>query len=100
MNEKQIIDRYEKMRAAALNASDSIHGGQSFGYVVLTGKGVLSWAVACGELHDCTLPRPRAKSIRKQTDSVVNLNDALKNILTFMALRAVEGAGNAAVNGI
>jgi hypothetical protein len=95
-----LIDRYEKMRAVALCVAGSVPGKQSFGQVVLLKKGVLSWAAACRELHDCTPPPPRAQTVRERTGGEVDLSYELKNVLTLMALSAVEGAGYANVNGV
>lgn len=100
MDKHQVIDRYEKMRAAALSAAGSVQDRQSFGHVVVSKKGVLSWAATCGELLGCSSPRPRTQTVRKQTDREVDLSDELKNILTLMALSAVEGAEDANVSGV
>lgn len=100
MDKDQIIDMYEKMRAAALRFSGSVKGRHSFGYVVLSKKGIVSWSRAYAELYACTPQSIPVPPIRAQSDSEITLNDELKNILTLMALSAVEGAGHANVNGV
>jgi hypothetical protein len=96
---------YEKMRAAALPFSGSVKGRHSFGQVVLSQKGILAWAQTCAELHFCAPVSctPVSKPLQlggMPSHSEIDLSDELKNLLTLMALSAVEGVRHADVNGI
>jgi hypothetical protein len=94
MNKHQVIEMYEKMRATALRFKGSVKGRYSFGQVVLSEKGVLSWAKACTKLYAYTPPLPPLQPIRTPANREIDMSDELKNILTLMALSAVEGAGH------
>jgi hypothetical protein len=94
MNKHQVIEMYEKMRAAALGFKGLIKGRHSFGQVVLSEKGVLSWAKACTELYACAPPLPPLPPSRTPANREIDISDELKNILTLMALSATEGAGD------
>jgi hypothetical protein len=100
MNKDQVIEMYEKMRATALRLKGSFKGRQSFGQMVLSEKGVLSWAKACSKLYGCTPPLPPLQPVRTPTNREIDMSDELKNILTLMALSAIEGAGHVNVNGV
>ena len=100
IEKKQLIEMYEKMRAAALRFSGSVKGRHSFGQVVLSQKGILAWAQACAQLHFCTPVSKPVQPDRQPTNREVALSDELKNVLTLMALSAVEGKEYVSVNGI
>ena len=100
MDKNQLIEMYEKMRSAALHCGGTVKGRHSFGQVVLSQKGILAWAQACAQLHLC---RPVSRPVqphRQQTKRDIDLSDELKNVMTLMALNAVQGVGDATVNGI
>jgi hypothetical protein len=94
MNKHQVVEMYEKMRAAALRFKGPVKGRHSFGQVVLSEKGVLSWAKACTKLYACAPPLPPLPPARTPANREIDMSDELKNILTLMALSAVEGGGD------
>jgi hypothetical protein len=105
IDKNQLTKMYEKMRAAALPFSGSVKGRHSFGQVVLSQKGILAWAQTCAELHFCAPVSctPVSKPLQlggMPSHSEIDLSDELKNLLTLMALSAVEGVRHADVNGI
>jgi len=100
MDKNQLIEMYEKMRGAALHCGGTVKGRHSFGQVVLSQKGILAWAQACGQLHLCTPVSRPVRPGRQQEKREIDLSDELKNVLTLMALNAIEGGVDATVNGI
>lgn len=101
IDKNQLTEMYEKMRSAALlQFSKAVKGRHSFGQVVLVQKGVLAWSKACGQLHLCApSPKPLQDKI-VHPDCGVDVDDELKNILTGMALKAIEGVSDVNVTGI
>jgi len=100
MDKNQLIEMYEKMRGAALRFCGTVKGRHSFGQVVLSQKGILAWAQACAQLHLCRPVSLPVRPGRQQAKREIDLSDELKNVLTLMALNAVQGGGDATVNGI
>jgi hypothetical protein len=100
MNKHQVIEKYEEMRATALGFKGPVKGRHSFGQVVLSEKGVLSWAKAYTKLYAYAPPLTPLQPVRTPANREIDMSDELKNILTLMALSAVEGAGDVNDNRI
>jgi len=100
IDKNQLTQMYEQIRSAALRSSKAVKGRHSFGQVVLAQKGVVAWAKTCCQLQFCA-PSPKPiHNIIGQTAREQNIDEALKNILTGMALKAIEGGANVNVSGI
>ena len=83
---------YENMRAGAVTPSRAAEMRNSYGTSVLGSRGFLAWARTCAKLQVTTPvsnPLPRAVT---DPGAAIDANYQLKNILTQMALRFVEGA--------
>ncbi len=87
-----LIEMYEKMRIASTRSSNTTKGRHWFGKAVLENKGLLAWVTVCNDLSPSeSKPQPFLSSV-SQTDREIDDNDELKNILTQMAMKIVEGA--------
>ena len=83
---------YENMRAGAITPSRSAEMRNSYGASVFGSRGFLAWATICAKLQ---VTAPASKPLLRAVPDPGAADDAnyqLKNILTQMALRFVEGA--------
>jgi len=91
LDDTAVKQLYENMRTIAITPTRSNEMMNSYGANVLGSRGLLAWAKTCTKLQITTPaqdPVPRATLCR---DARTDVEYQLKNVLTQMALRFVEG---------
>lgn len=88
-----LVGTYEAIRLSAVRCCYA--GVESYGLQkkVMAENGVLAWAIRWGQLHhpSGTLSRPLFKKVAEQPRSQFNVNNELKDVLTHIALKLVQG---------
>ena len=87
-----LIGTYEAMRLSAVRGCHA--GVESYGLQkkVVAENGVLAWAIRWGQLHpSAPLTRPLFKQVAEQPRSQFNVNNELKDVLTHIAIKLVQG---------
>jgi len=87
-----LIGTYEAMRLSAASCCYASVGAYGSQKKVVAENGVLAWAIRWGQLQRSTaLSRPLFKQVAEQPRRQFKVNDELKNVLTHVALKLVQG---------
>jgi hypothetical protein len=87
----QLIETYEAIRISAARSYQGSLGPYGLEKKVVVEKGILAWAIQWGQLRLDAPLKPLSKEVAEQTGRQVNTNLELKNVLTQIALKLVEG---------
>lgn len=87
-----LIGTYEAMRLSAASCCYAGVGAYGLQKKVVAENGVLAWALRWGQLHpSAPLSRPLFKQVAEKPRRQFNVDNELKDVLTHIALKLVQG---------